>query len=210
MSQSHLQLQSPIMNSSPSAAQKAIEALRRQTLSRYHAPAPTNAFKNWHVGEIAYYAQDLYTDYDQTSRQEGSLFIAMLKFPTPKLDHTHDVVESEHTALEDVYYRVLRLYDERRKYIHEQGARRLGLWADWYREGDTGKVAAIESTISFMQRDYVQRKLEFVGEVYAMLEEWDLVRAKTVLDDLMQMWPWTKRDFARRLQDDDYGLKHVG
>jgi hypothetical protein len=105
-----------------------------------------------------------------------------------------------------MYTRVVSLHGERLTYIHFAGVARLALWAQWYEEcgkaagiRNEALIAACESTISFHEHDYVCRKLEFVTEMYALLESHNAVHAKMVTRDLEAMWAWTKGDFIMRL-----------
>jgi hypothetical protein len=110
--------------------------------------------------------------------------------------------------LEELYTRVLKLYDERLSYVHFAGKARLTLWAQWYEEciksdgmRNEAFIAACESTISFHENDYVARKLDFVTEIYALLERCDGGNAEMVVRDLETMWPWTSGEFATRLRE---------
>jgi hypothetical protein len=60
-------------------------------------------------------------------------------------------------------------------------------------------VAACESTLAFLERDYICRKLDFDTEIYALLEGCDEQSAEMVRGDLEHLWPWTKADFIMRL-----------
>lgn len=190
----------------PAEAAKAIEASRRRTRELYRCPTPTHSFKTWHVEEHVPYALDLYNDFEQTIRQKGSLCCA-------KLELSHCQNNAGKTALEEIYNRAMKLYDERITYIHEQGVARFTLYSQWQRDGsDEQHVSAVKSTAEFMEADFVQRKWEFVTEVYALLEKWDLTRAKTVLRDLEDMWPWVAREHFEMLEHGfvDWGVEMCG
>jgi hypothetical protein len=91
---------------------------------------------------------------------------------------------------------------------------------DWYAEKmkpeplrDESVVAACQSTISFLEDDYLKRKVDFATEVYAVLDKaGDTKRAKKVVDDLVELFPWLKKDFCGRLMNSVVaydGLKNV-
>jgi hypothetical protein len=115
---------------------------------------------------------------------------------------------SEPSDKEILYTRILSLYTERQKYIQEEGVRRLSLWSDWWQEHakpyyqkNTTFIAACEATITFLEDDYIKRKVDFVTEVYAVLEGKDEERAKRVLGDLAEIFPWLEGEFCRRLEE---------
>jgi hypothetical protein len=92
--------------------------------------------------------------------------------------------EQQH-HLEEVHYRVLALYTEHTKAIHEAGVASVSVWADWYNVYVKSNhyrndqfIAACESTIEFLEEDYMKRKLDFIAEVYALSEKRDAPRAK--------------------------------
>lgn len=124
------------------------------------------------------------------------------------------------TDKECVYGRILELYSARQNYIQEESVRRLSVWLDWYAERmkpkplrDESVVAACQSTISFLEDDYLKRKVDFATEVYAVLDKaGDTKRAKKVVDDLVELFPWLKKDFCGRLMNSVVaydGLKNV-
>jgi hypothetical protein len=198
----------------PIWAEKEIEAARRRTWELYHLPLPTGQLDNWYLDEIldpyiAPRVKDLYDDREQTTRQQGAFFGALMSAKKPTTwDHnisTH--IEPEPSDLEVMYTRLLALYDARQMHIQHSAVSRLSLWSDWWQEHhkpyylkNVAFIAACEATIAFMEDDYIKRKVDFVTEVYAVLEKHDLGRAKRVLDDLGEMWPWLSEDFCRRLE----------
>lgn len=55
----------------------------------------------------------------------------------------------------------------------------------------------------------MKRKLDFVAEVYALLERLDPVNAKIVLKELVEMLPWTKGTFVGKLERESVGYEEV-
>ncbi|KAF2030484.1 hypothetical protein EK21DRAFT_65261, partial [Setomelanomma holmii] len=99
------------------------------------------------------------------------------------------------------------LYVERVEYIQDAGATRIRLWSEWYDaclKVDRGRndkfVEACVSTIVFVEEDYIKRKLDFVTEVYALLEMDDPVLANQILNDLEILWTWKKDEFILKLE----------
>jgi hypothetical protein len=80
----------------------------------------------------------------------------------------------------------------------------LGCWIDELARSDENTnpdfVAACESTLAFLEVDYVCRKLDFETEIYALVESWDAQSAEMVRRDLKELWPWMKADFVMRLK----------
>jgi hypothetical protein len=198
----------------PTWAVKEIEAARRRTWELYHLPSPTNQLEYWYLDVIldpyiAPRVKDLYDDREQTTRQQGAFFGALMTAKKPTIrDHNIPMpVDPEPSDLEVMYTRILALYDARQLHIQQSAVQRLGLWSDWWQEHrkpyypkNVAFIAACEATITFMEDDYIKRKVDFVTEVYAVLEKSDKERAKRVLDDLGEMWPWLREDFCRRLE----------
>ena len=204
---------------SPTLREKAIEVARRQTRELYHIPAAKNQLDNWHITQVqsSYIAprvQDVYDDREQMKRQQSALVVANNNLT--KSDHTIDTLSEAHHDREIAYTRAMMLYETRLEYIHEEGIKRLSIWSDWfqehrkpyYRRSDE-LIAACESTISYMEEDYTKRKVDFVTEVYAVLEKHDPVQAKVVLDDLGTMCPWLKEEFITRLENYVVGYDKV-
>jgi hypothetical protein len=136
---------------------------------------------------------DIDKDYEKTLSRHGT-FINM------KIEFKSDEV------LGEVYTRVVGLYEERLTYIHACGMEIAALLACWIQEcGKTDNyrnadfVAACESTLAFLEKDYICRKLEFDTEIYALVESCDEQSAEMVRGDLEDLWPWTKADFVMRL-----------
>jgi len=61
----------------------------------------------------------------------------------------------------------------------------------------------------FMEDDYLHRKLDFVTEVYALLEKQDGVLAKMVMDDLIVLVPALTTTFVFRLENFVVGYEKV-
>jgi hypothetical protein len=136
---------------------------------------------------------DIHKDYEKTLSHHGM-------FTNMKIESKADEV------LGEVYTRVVGLYEERLTYIHACGMDIAALLACWIEEcGKTDEyrnadfVAACESTLAFLERDYICRKLYFDTEIYALLEGCDEQSAEMVRGDLEHLWPWTKADFIMRL-----------
>ncbi|CAO2657954.1 Nn.00g072140.m01.CDS01 [Neocucurbitaria sp. VM-36] len=196
----------------PTPGEKDIEAARRRAWNLYHSPTLKDVLKNWYIDtimdpQIATRVKDLYEDREQTDRQQGSLFVAKMKLPVPTSNDSTALREKRHD-MKSVYVRVLKLYDARLKWIHDSGVTRLSIWSDWFQEHHKPTIhlndhllAAFESTLSFLEDDYLRRKLDFVTEVYAVLEKHDLVRARTVLADLDNMYPSLETDFILRVKN---------
>jgi len=113
----------------------------------------------------------------------------------------------------ETYARVLVLYDERMAYIHEAATSRITLWADWYQAcqigTDTAFITACESTILFMENDYILRLYDFATEVYALLVQHDWRLAKMVLDDVVELVPGAEAGFVFRLENFVVGYEGV-
>lgn len=201
------------MNSSPptTSAGRAIEAGRRRTRELYYVPGTTSQLDEWYLDEvqdphIAQRVKDLYEDREQTKRQRNSLFVAKMRLAKPKPHDSSTLIETYHD-MEVTYTRALELYHARVKLMQQESITRLSIWSAWvqerqkpyYRQNED-LLAACESTISYMEDDYIKRKAEFVVEVYAVLEKHDAAQAKVVLDDLGTMYTWLKEDFIRRLE----------
>jgi hypothetical protein len=195
----------------PTQGEKNIEAARRHLCELYHQPPAIPELSNWYTlgcshPYIAARVQDLYTDYSQTSQHHGVFYVAKLRLLLTPTGH----------PLEEIYTRVLKLYDERLTYIHCAGIARVTLWVEWHEDcvksdalRNEAFIAACESTLSFHEQDYVHRKLEFITEVYALLETCDAGNASRVVRDLEAMWPWTKGDFIMRLTQCVVGYDRV-
>jgi hypothetical protein len=184
----------------PNQRAKDIEAARRRTRELYHVPDPDHSLNGWYTTPstsinplVTPRMAELCRDYEQTMRHHE-------RFTAAKSSSTGD------EELQEVYERVATLYKERVSYIHLCGMGRAGLWtyffeelhkSDGYRNDDF--IAACNTTLRFHEHDYVWRKLDFVTEIYALLESHDPASAQMVLRNLEEMWPWTKLDFTMRL-----------
>ncbi|CAG5138365.1 uncharacterized protein ALTATR162_LOCUS325 [Alternaria atra] len=181
-------------------------------------PSRVEELENWYLNtvvdpSIAPHVADIHLDGETTNRQQV-LFpdLKRKEFePTvqPHYDE-NDVWINYHkpTDKECVYDRTLELYSARQNYIQEEGVRRLSVWLDWYAEKmkpeplrDESVVAACQSTILFLKDDYLKRKVDFATEVYAVLDKGDTKSAKMVVDDLVELFPWLKKDFCGRLMN---------
>jgi hypothetical protein len=126
-----------------------------------------------------------------------------LPAPTSQLEHWYlDEILDPYIAP-----RVQDLYAARQKVIHEEGVRRLSIWSDWWtaRQYPSRRsrkfeyhlfVTACESTLEFMEDDYVKRKVDFVTEVYGVLVVWDAV---CVLRRCWRIWGICFRGWKRGL-----------
>jgi hypothetical protein len=186
----------------PNQRAKDIEAARRRTLELYHFPDPDPSLNDWYTMPSIFISPlvtprmaELRRDYQETAWYHG-------KFTDAQSPSTGS------EELQEVYDRVATLYQERLLYIHSCAKKRAGLWtcfyqelhkSDGYRNDDF--IAACNTTLRFHEHDYVWRKLDFVTEIYALLETHDPASAHMVLRDLEEMWPWTKADFTMRLTD---------
>ncbi|KAJ4366229.1 hypothetical protein N0V83_007865 [Neocucurbitaria cava] len=216
----------------PTPGEKDIEAARRRAVNLYRTQAPTPDFDNWYINPpfrldvfISSRVCDLYTDRGQSNRQQGALFVAKLNLPDAYLT-ADPVLKEEQLTKYMLYSRALDLYDARLKYIQEEGVKRLSVWSTWHaakqqmrasersklvvtaaftaeEERLEGRVAACESTLEWTEDDYCRRKMDFVGEVYALLEACgDWARGKVLLDELGEMYEWLRMGaFRGRLED---------
>jgi len=187
---------------------------QRASRLHYHISSSTASFSNWHLDRvlnpnIKKRIVDLYTDREQTIRQHSTFQAA--KASATLIVHYHGtdmVIDVPMTDAEILYTRILCLYDTRLKYIQQQGMRRLSTWADWWHEKqkpaphcNEDVINACKSTLEFLEDDYVKRKVEFVTEIYTLLEVKDAGRAELVLRDLGDLFPWLKRDFITKPRD---------
>lgn len=214
----------------PTQWEKDVEAARRRTLEQYHNTFYSPSFDKWYLNEpqdpyIAARVKDLYVDNRQTTRQYGVFYAASLALPGGQPDQDESLTPTPHrlpdtrtaldtTALGDLYDRILDLYKERCAYIHGAAIHRLVAWNGWYQENasfgvvrNDQKIAACESTLAFMEDDYIKRKVDFVIEVYALLEDHDGPRAAAVLAELGETYPWLGGDFTSVVENYviDYG-----
>ncbi|KAH7086557.1 hypothetical protein FB567DRAFT_444667 [Paraphoma chrysanthemicola] len=198
--------------STPTLAEQNIEAARQRTLQTYHVGFSKAKFGHWssitlpepHIMERL---QDLYKDLNQTNRQNSDWFVAKSQFDTREHTGVNEPRSGSPSSPNNIFDCILPLYSQRLDYMQDAGAERMGLWSEWsaecrkpdqFRNG--AFLEACESTIVFMEEDYIKRKLDFTNEVYALLEKHDPPRAKKILDDLEALWPWTKADFIMRLE----------
>ncbi|KAH7086037.1 hypothetical protein BKA63DRAFT_399735 [Paraphoma chrysanthemicola] len=196
----------------PTLAEQDIEAARQRTLETYHVGLSKAKFGHWsfitlpdpHIMERL---QDLYKDHKQTIRQNSEIFVAGLQFDTWEHTGVNEPRSGSPSSPNNIFHRILALYSQRLNYIQDAGAERMGLWSEWSAEckkPDQSRngafIEACEATIVFMEEDYIKRKLDFTNEVYALIEKHDPSRAKKILDDLEELWPWTKADFIMRLE----------
>ncbi|EFQ93437.1 hypothetical protein PTT_09221 [Pyrenophora teres f. teres 0-1] len=202
----------PIPDSPATLAEKQIDAARRQTRLDYHLPTSPPSFKSWFrnrviIPYISNQVEDLYNDCEQTLAQRQHFANALTAATSattatstlPPYTDPALLVNPPPSDLETLYTRTILLYDVRLRYIQAEGARRMSTWADWWHE--TSKPAphrnaavanACTSTIAFLEDDYLKRKVEFVIEVYAVLERGDTAMAEAVLEDLGKLFPWLK------------------
>ncbi|KAF1943561.1 hypothetical protein EJ02DRAFT_433126 [Clathrospora elynae] len=199
----------------PTRGEKDIECARRQARELYHIPSPTNQLDEWHHEEIqdpyiANRVKELYDDREQTNRQQVAFFAAKWHVYTPpyRYDDDNKLITFEPSDMQILYDRILSLYEARQRAIQDAGVLRLTTWSDWWQERQKpyslrsdAFIAACESTLEFLEDDYIKRKVDFVTEVYAVLEKRDPPRAKVVLGDLAVLFPWLKSDFIARLED---------
>jgi hypothetical protein len=190
-----------------------IAAAWEQTRGNYHLPVVPKSLLNWALiprsePYIAAWLQSLRSDNEQTIKHYSTFYVARLLLPKIEYNAAGAPLNEGVCKLDEIYVRILKLYDERLVYIRAMGMIRLGLWARWYQERikfgqsrNEALIAACESTINFQEDDYVTRKLDFVEELYFLLETHDPKHAKMVLDDLEAVWPWTKDTFVMRLQN---------
>ncbi|KAF2820354.1 hypothetical protein CC86DRAFT_255477, partial [Ophiobolus disseminans] len=183
-------------------AEKDIETARRRTRESYHAVNADRRFATWYLEavQVPYVAerlQSLYKDREQVTRQRNIIVQARANLSDPGTTECDEMqVDDWHSLLYETYRRVLTLYDERLVYIQEVAVTRVTLWSEWnhqnQKHGHTRKnrlIAACESTIVYMEDDYINRMLDFVTEVYALLEKHDMVHAKMVMDDVISLMP---------------------
>ncbi|CAA9967087.1 HET domain containing protein [Pyrenophora teres f. maculata] len=202
----------PIPDSPATLAEKQIDAARRQTRLDYHLPTSPPSFKSWYrnriiIPHISNQVEDLYNDCEQTLAQRQHFANALTAATSattatstlPPYTDPAMLVNPPPSDLETLYTRTILLYDVRLRYIQAEGARRMSTWADWWHE--TSKPAphcnaavanACTRTIAFLEDDYLKRKVEFVIEVYAVLERGDTAMAEAVLEDLGKLFPWLK------------------
>ncbi|KAG9188073.1 hypothetical protein G6011_01996 [Alternaria panax] len=169
-------------------------------------------------GSVAQHVADMYLDREMTNRQEAVFLeltergeVEPIMLQGGYYDENDMWIEhsSKETVAEEesVYSRIVALYRERQIYIQEAGVRRLGVWSDWWAEKMKPRrlrnrrvVVACEATILFLPDDYYKRKVEFATEVYGMLEKaGDAARARMVVDDLGNLFPWSREDVCARL-----------
>jgi hypothetical protein len=138
-----------------------------------------------------------------------------MHIPRLELDDDNLAIDARADALTEIYGRAMKLCEERLAYIDEQGTLRTTLLSTWYdartkplHSRNEELIVRIEGTIDSLEEDYMNRKLDFVTELYALLEEQDGANAKVVLVDLGDMWEWTKPDFVGRMEDMEveYGM----
>ncbi|KAL6706411.1 hypothetical protein ACN47E_005517 [Coniothyrium glycines] len=217
----------------PTQHAKAIETSRLQTLSTYYPPHSSSTHELWHLHppRLAHQrtrTQDLYTDRTQTNRQHGFLLAAKQLLPVSHRNATEvhasartrtqalKALETKHVSA--VYCRVETLYVERMRYIQECGVQRMSAWTDWAFEQQTqanwgdktnSRMEACEATLDFLEDDYLKRKVEFVMEVYALLERVDPRLAELVLADLGDVYEWLRGAFSTTLRDFVVDHSHV-
>jgi hypothetical protein len=190
-----------------------IAAAWKQTRFNYHIPVVPSSLNHWAAipcsePYIAARVQSLQSDNEQTIRHYNTFYVARLLLPKVEHNAAGLALNEDVCKLDEIYVRVLKLYKERLAYIHAMGMNRFGLWARWFHERakfgplrNEALIAACESTINFEEDDYVARKLDFVEELYFLLETHDPTHAQMVLNDLEAVWPWTKDTFIMRLQN---------
>jgi hypothetical protein len=209
-------------NPPPTAGEKDIETARRRTWANYHSTSADQQFSNWYLEKVqdqhvAERLQDLYTDRNNTNKQNQAIFVANMYRPSPGALYSHEkYLETLQSPISETYVRVLTLYDERMAYIKEVAVERISLWSEWYKEcqrhdevRNDAFIAACESTIKFMEDDYRGRLVDFATEVYALLVEHDGVCAKMVLEDLVAVLPVGERVAVVRLEDWVVGYEGV-
>ncbi len=199
----------------PTQAEKDIEVARRRTRALYHAPppGPHPELESWYLDYvtdpiIGPRVKDLYRDREQTNRQQA-LFLEKKWQNMQPFVYDDNVMwtDREPTAKEYLYDRVLSLYDARQTLMQREAVKRLSMWTLWYAEKIKAEparneafVRACESTLAFLEDDYLKRKVDFVTEIYALLDQaGDKQRAMMVVDDLAALFPWLKQDFCARL-----------
>jgi hypothetical protein len=196
----------------PTPRELEIEATCRRTWDNYYYPVDMSILADWASTPcfdpyITARLQTLYADLEQTKKHHGIFYVAKLKLPSIKYNADGLPTNEYLCTLSETYSRILLLYDARLVYIQAMGQIRTSIWAQWYQERSKSArwrnqalIAAYQSTLEFHEDDYVRRKMEFVTELYALLQKCDLVHASMVLDDLGALWPWTKREFIKRLE----------
>lgn len=198
---------------------QAIEAAPRLSCECYHVPESvyllpfsTPCFDPY----IASHMHPLYTDRDQTQRHHTTFFFAKFRIPRQEVDDNGLPLDNDACELGQIYERLLKLYDNWAEYIQEAGAQRIKLWSQWFEEcakapivRSDGFVKACESTLAFLEEDHEKRKLDFVTEVYALLEKHDQENAKMVLDDLQAIWPGATINQVKVLEEYESDYAHV-
>ena len=78
--------------------------------------------------------QDLFDDYEQTTRQQDFLLTGSraLLVPTRYAKKAPEKIHRSNTR--DMHARLVKLYDQRLRGIHDNGIARLSLWSDLHQE----------------------------------------------------------------------------
>lgn len=207
---------------SSSQALQVIEFARRRSHDSYHSPESiyllpffTPCFDPY----IASRMQALYADHSQTQRHQNTFFA--VKYSLAQQGSTSDdddglSPDNRASELPQIYDRVLNLYDNRSSHIQRAGAQRISLWSQSLHEQSKPAfarsdafVAACTSPLAFLEEDHQKRKLEFVTEVYSLLEKRDPEHAEMVLGDLGQIWPGETINQVRVLREYVVDYAHV-
>ena len=188
----------------PTKAAQDIKATRRLTCENYRAPTFDEYLTDWHLRRNSWITERLqifYADRSQTVKQQRKIIHAQVCL------HRRRQLSS---PLEETYARIITLYDERLRYIQEVGNMRFKMECEWgsleIEWGSTAKEpdhprkeqtrSAFLSTITFMEHDYMARKLEFITEVYGLLVRHDAAMAGMIMDDLLELVPEANEMFV--------------
>lgn len=198
---------------------KDIEVASRRAREAYHLPDNVYliAFDSPCVDpRIARQMRELYADRDQTQRHYEIFFSAKSNIQPTEFDGDRLPLDNRVCELDAMYGRLMKLYESNLLNIQEMGTKRISLWTQWYQEitkpdGARNDVftAACISTLHFLVEDFQKRKLDFVTEVYALLEKRDPERAKMVLDDLQAIWPWAQINQIKFLEEYTVDYSHI-
>jgi hypothetical protein len=188
--------------------EKDIEVARAITRAHYHPPPPSfqKQFEKWYDTSITNSTfnprvKDLYYDRQQTNSQQA-IFLDLKWTHTVRDMYDEDGmwIDQEASAEQDLYDCVLDQHRERQACMQAQAVERLSIWSVWDAEKlrqvesrDNGLLTACESTLGFLEDDYVKRKIGFVVAVSTLLERGeDIERARMVVDDLGSLFPRLK------------------
>ncbi|KAF2705558.1 hypothetical protein K504DRAFT_448615 [Pleomassaria siparia CBS 279.74] len=104
--------------------------------------------------------------------------------------------QEKYIKFADIYGRVVTLIDRRLEVLQGQGAEyckvalplavKRGKPSVWYRQS---LLQDLQVETDFCKADFYERKVEFVGEVFAVLENLDRARADEVLDQFLETFP---------------------